>query len=80
MTVVRCKCGATHQVAGLVDDQALLSMVFSFVDVLSLALAGWSFTDGKWRCVHCTRRRRLIRLVHDADTETPEKKSDPENV
>jgi hypothetical protein len=77
MNVVRCKCGAQRTTAGLVDEKPLLSFVFAIFDGLELLANGWSLTNGEWRCVYCTRRRRLMRLV---DTKTHENKPNRENV
>lgn len=64
METIVCKCGHRRDVAGELRGRPLLSAVFAFFDVLDMGAAGWSVgPDGRWRCLHCTRRSRLMRPI-----------------
>lgn len=74
MKVVVCKCGRRREVAGPLPGNTsgavLLSALFSLLDVVDLTACGWSRDpDGRWRCLYCTRRARLMRPIEGGKRE-----------
>ena len=65
MRVIRCasNCGARHNTAGADGLPGWLGGIFLGLDYVDLTRNGWTYERGKWWCLHCTRRRRLIRLL-----------------
>jgi hypothetical protein len=59
-------CGAKRDLAATDDVATWLAIAFTILNGITLLGAGWSCDGERWWCVHCTRRRRLVRLVPDA--------------
>lgn len=81
MIDIVCKCGAREPAAGDVPGRPVLSFFFALLDLCSLTGRGWSYHRSAWWCVHCTRRRNLMKgfegglssNVTDAPPPTEEK-------
>jgi hypothetical protein len=63
MIVVGCKCGARRTIAGDIVGRPFLSFLFALFDYAEMTAKGWTYSAGRWWCLHCTRRRNLLHSV-----------------